>query len=406
MSKNIALFIMPRSSKAWKGSEALWITVAGWARAAERKFGNAAVVTTDDMVTASEAMDFPRGLSSHHKAKSRFIKFLPEVFKTFLKDLRQYRYSRNKSHYQKFRSEFKEHPIFIWEHHDIFPGLGRKIADQFGVPLITYVHAPQVWEASKWGVKRPIWGQWIEKRFEAESLRRTDLVACVSEEVAQKLKAMGIQEKKILVSPMAVDQDRFLSIERDDSLISAMNLKDKFVVGWTGSFRRFHGVDILVRAFKRLFDINQKVALLLVGDGHGKQEIKELVRSLGISETVVFAGRKNFSEIPKYVALFDAAVVSANSKEGFHYSPLKLREYMCGGVPSLAPDAGEIPYVFKHKENIFMYKTGDVDDLFFKLNEVLHDAKLRNSVGENGQGFILNNGTWDHELNRALRKVM
>ena len=54
-----SLFIMPRSSEARRGAEALWITVAGWAAAAERKFGKAYVLTTDRIATPTEVLKYP-----------------------------------------------------------------------------------------------------------------------------------------------------------------------------------------------------------------------------------------------------------------------------------------------------------------------------------------------------------
>ena len=59
----------------------------------------------------------------------------------------------------------------------------------------------------------------------------------------------------------------------------------------------------------------------------------------------------------------DLAIVSAHSTKGFHYSPLKLREYLITGLATLAPRAGEVPEKFKDNEHVILYDIGDVKGL-------------------------------------------
>jgi hypothetical protein len=54
-----AIFVMPRESSAWQGSEALWITVSGWASAAERRYGKSVVITSDRLASPDEAGTYP-----------------------------------------------------------------------------------------------------------------------------------------------------------------------------------------------------------------------------------------------------------------------------------------------------------------------------------------------------------
>ncbi|MTI19979.1 glycosyltransferase family 1 protein [Fulvivirga sp. RKSG066] len=403
---NSAIFIVPRSSSAWVGSEAIWITVAGWARASKKKFDNTIVITTDRVAKPNEVLDYPLG-SNYIKKKiyRRRFKLLPKLFKVLFKDILQYKSSKSSSNYQSFYTSFDDKPAFVWEQHDIFPGPGRKIANKFKVPLITYVHAPQVWEAAKWGVHRPVWGDWIEKNIETRSLLQSDLIACVSFEVENKLIQMGVPKEKILVSPMAVDIDLFGAINRDEVLLSKLGLKGKKVLGWTGSFRKFHGLDILIEAFKNVLDKDSNIALLLVGDGGERGNVEQIVKELGIEQSVVFTGRKKFTEIPRYVGLFDVAIVSARSNEGFHYSPLKLREYMCAGVASMAPRAGEIPQVFDDGENILLYEAGNINSISATIKKLFHNRELRNNIAINGKRHIKKTGTWEVELSKTLSKL-
>lgn len=401
--KKVALFIMPRSSSAWKGSEALWITVAGWASAAEHTFGEAWVLTTDRCATPAEAMNFPLGNNDGEVSnKSRLIKFIPTIAVTLMKDVRLWFNSKKHSAFRnKNRWEGKS-IVFVWEHHDIFPGPGRRLAKELNVPFIKYVHAPQVWELAKWGVKRPLWGQLLEKFSEVQSLNQATLVACVSKEVCDQLKIMGVKEDKILVSPMAVDPQPFISASRSSELIKKHNLTEKFVIGWTGSFRNFHGLDLLILAYKKVAFKFPDCVLLLVGDGLERKKLEELVLQNDLNGLVIFAGRKSFTEIPSYVALFDVAVVSARSAEGFHYSPLKLREYLAAGKPTLAPRAGEIPVAFQDGKHLLLYEAGNIESLFSAIVKLRSDASFGEVLGRQGKAHVLATGTWAVELEKVV----
>ncbi len=392
-----AIFIMPRSSKAWKGAEALWITVAGWSAAAKRIFGAAWVMTSDTIVDPATAIHFPVGGSI--PSKSVKGSWVPTMVKTAAKDFilwRQTRSFRNK----RLAQPWDVTPIkFVWEQHDLFAGPGKKLATKLGVPFVLYVHAPVVWEAEKWGVKRPLWGKLLERISEKRSLYRADVVACVSQDVAKKLRSMGIPERKILVSPMAVDASLFGSTASEE-LKTSLALTGKFVIGWTGSFRSFHGLDLLVFAFAKVNALHPESVLLLVGDGAERIKTEALVQQLKLGDAVRFTGKVSFTQIPKYISMFDLAVVSARSADDFHYSPLKLREYLAAGVPTIAPRAGDMATVFQDEKHLLLYKAGDIDDTATKLLRLMEDRPLLLKLSEAGKNYAMTNCTWDCEVKK------
>jgi glycosyltransferase involved in cell wall biosynthesis len=397
------LFVMPRNSAAWNGAEAMWITVAGWASSAKDFFGNAWVITSDTLATPEEIATYPLVTSKDRNKRSEGKRFIPEVLKTFLKDIILWK-NRNRKTYAD--APWLEHNIaFVWEHHDLFSGPGWKIAKKLSVPFVKYVHAPVIWEASKWGVKRPLWGKFLESFFEKPSLIKADIVACVSDQVAKKLLDMGIHESKIVISPMAVDPKRFTNISPKQDLKKRLGLENKLVVGWIGSFRSFHGLDKLVKVFCEAQRKKSDLALLLIGDGAEQMAIRKLAMELGITESVIFTGKIPFAEIPYYVQLFDIAIVSANNNDDFHYSPLKLREYLAAKKPTLAPNAGEIPIMFEDNEEILLYNIGNEDDLLTKLRLLSEDKDLRERLGEKGFKKIMEKGTWNVELMKVLTKL-
>ena len=79
----------------------------------------------------------------------------------------------------------------------------------------------------------------------------------------------------------------------------------------------------------------------------------------GIADAVVLPGAIAHTDMPEFIAAMDVAVVSARPDAGFHYSPLKLREYMACGVPVVAPRLGEIPRTVHDGEDALLHPPGD-----------------------------------------------
>ncbi|WP_439881744.1 glycosyltransferase [Pontibacter sp. MBLB2868] len=410
-SKSGVIFIMPRSSSAWNGAEALWITVAGWAAAVEQRYGKAWIATTDKVASTQEVLHYPlvsKGSQNVQSIKQKwYSKIFPSVLKTAIKDWLLYSKQPVKWPLD-FDGEWNKPEMkikFVWEQHDLFPGPGFRIAKKLNVPYVIYVHAPVVWELAKWGVKRPIWGKYLEQHVEAGSLKKADLVACVSEEVRSKVIEMGVDPERAFISPMAADSLLFSPKEKNKELVTRYELDGSLVIGWTGSFRSFHGLDVVVKAFSKLQQKVKHVKLLLVGEGSEKPRIEVLVDELSLQDSVVFAGKQAFTDIPDYVSVFDVALVSAKSAEGFHYSPLKLREYLAAGKATIAPNAGEIPVKYQDEEHLLLYQAGNVDDLYDKMYMLTSDENFRRKLEVAASIKSQESGTWIHELDRTMSKI-
>lgn len=404
---NTSVFIVPRGSTQWKGNEAGWITASGWASAGKELWGEALVATTDNVFEPEESRVFPLGSEMNNPSKSPkpykkiARKLIPEFFITALKDLKLKRSKPNVWPIENDTRLDKHTLKLVWERHDLFAGPGYEIAKKYDVPFIISVEALAVWEAKKWGVNRPFWGDWLERNVEAKSLKNADLVCCVSEEVKNKVISMGIDTDKVIVTPNRVDSTLFNPEINGTKIRENLALKNKIVFGWTGSFRGFHAVDDIILAFSLVHKKHPDTVLVLVGDGQQYPHIQELVEEKGLTDSVLMPGKKPFIEIPEYVANFDIALVSARSAEGFHYSPLKLREYLAAGKSVIAPNAGDLPTTFKNGSQVLLYEPGNYKDLSQMMLTLVEDPSLRNKLSDNAKKWFKEEGSWVHELKKV-----
>jgi glycosyltransferase involved in cell wall biosynthesis len=397
--------VMPRASTEWASAAAMWVTAAGWAAAGRRVLGGGWVVTPDRVASPDEVLAFtdpppsaPVGAPSSRTRRLR----PPAVVVTAIKDAqrlgRAQRFGRAELHGPWEQTEVR----FVWQHHDLFHRTGSRLARELGCPVVSYVHAPQVWEAARWGVTRPGWGPLLERFGERPQLRESDLVACVSDEVAAELVRLGVPPGRIVVAPMAVDLSRFNPDVDGQEVRRRFRLDDRFVVGWTGSFRQFHGLEGALDAFGEVKAARPHATLLLVGDGAERQSLEARAHAAGLADSVVFTGSVGAAEIPRYVAAMDVALVVAREGEQFHYSPLKLREYLACGVPVVGPNLGEVARLLGDDQVGRVYRPGDPAALAMQIVSLIDDRAERERMALAGLEWVTEHGTWDAQLERVL----
>lgn len=399
-----AVIVMPRSRAEGAPAAGLWTLAAGWAAAAQRRFGNAWIVTLDGVASPDEVLSYADPGPGRTTRRTPRFPYAPVVVRTAAKDVMRASAARASRVRATAQIEWRDHELaFVWQHHDLFQSPGVAIARRSCCPLVSFVDAPQVWETRRWGVTRPGWGHLVERYGELPQLRASDVVACVSDEVAREVVRLGVDRERIVLSPTAVDAELFAPAENRATDRRAFGLGDAFVVGWAGTFRRFHGLDTVVEAFGHLRRDADEARLLLVGDGAERQHVEAMVAEVGGgARGVVFTGAVGARTVPACLNAMDVAVVSARSADGFHYSPLKLREYLACGRAVLAPRIGEIPGFVDDGVHALLYEPGNADDLVAKLRLLRDDPQLRTRLGTAGRELVLRTATWDTRLAELL----
>ncbi len=365
---------------------AVWVTISNWADALADRYGSAEVVTPLERLTPSEARDRAFAASSLTDAAavgSGRVRHGPDVrplVGTFAKDLRWGWWSVEAA--RRARSVdlevFRGAP-FVWQHHDLFARSGFAAARRLGTPLVLFVDAPQVWEARRWGVGRPGWGSVLEKVAERPQLLAADVVACVSDEVAQQVTAMTHGRANVLVTPctaeVATTDDRARNRQEHQ-------LDGRFVVGWVGSFRRFHHADMLVRVAAALGRDVDNVTLFMIGDGPTRAECNRLAAELGVDAR--FTGQVPNHQVRGLLQACDVGVVPAGEGDSFHYSPLKLKEFMAARLPTVVPRAGEMARTLKPDVDTLFFAPGDEAELRAQIGRLAADHDLRSRVARAG----------------------
>ena len=114
-------------------------------------------------------------------------------------------------------------------------------------------------------------------------------------------------------------------------------------------------VEFLINAHQKLVTYNDRIKLLIVGDGPDKEKYEKLSESLGMSQNIIFNGKAAWEEIPLYyhsANLF--ATASTTETQG-----LTVIEAMASNVPPLCIEDDSFKGTVTDELNGRFFKTDD-----------------------------------------------
>lgn len=226
-------------------------------------------------------------------------------------------------------------PDVIYERLSLFGTAGRRLAERVSALHVIEINALLAEEEVRW---RGL--HYIEEavRREAEVLDAADVRVCVSAEIAARVDDLAPGPRTVVV-PNGVDTDLFAQLpSRADARRDLSLPVDVPLIGFLGSLRPWHGLDVALNAMASLPD----ASLVIAGDGPIRTELERTAACLGISDRVHWLDNVAHDLVPAFLAGIDVAIAPYPPLDGFAFSPLKLFEYLAAGVPIVASDVGQV----------------------------------------------------------------
>lgn len=196
---------------------------------------------------------------------------------------------------------------------------------------------------------------------------------------ALKKEAEKYTRKEVGVIPFGIDAKLFHPIEKPNTEI--------ITIGIVKAMEDVYGVDILIDAFTNLYNDNNNLRLLLVGDGSKLKHYKLWVDGIGLEKAIRFTGRKEVEELPLYFSVMDICVFPSRM-ESFGVAIL---EASACGKPVIGSNIGGIPEVIKDEETGILLKSNGVLALEDAILRLINNKELRIKMGEAGRKFVIEN---------------
>jgi glycosyltransferase involved in cell wall biosynthesis len=263
----------------------------------------------------------------------------------------------------------------IYERYSLFSAAAVRTARSLGVPCCVEVNAPLVQEQRRF---RRLAHVAEAEAVEAEVFAGADALLAVSDEVRAYALAKGAEAARTHVMPNGVDVARF---HPEVPVAPPDGLAGKFVVGFSGSLKPWHGVEMLMDAFRLLARRSPDYHLLIVGDGPLRDWIHGYLRGAELEAAVTCTGWVGHEQLPGLLRAMEVAVAPYPAMESFYFSPLKLYEYMAVGVPVIASGMGQIARIIRHEETGLLVEPGDPGALADQIERLRTDPVLRARIG-------------------------
>jgi len=291
---------------------------------------------------------------------------------------------------------------FIYERLSLWNFSGVEASKTLGIPHVLEVNAPLSVEQETY---RSLHLKSLAQSIEAVLFRKADLLIAVSEALKDYITRGGTSTDKIQVLPNAVESDRFArGIHTDSRTIKRRyNIpEDKLVVGFIGSLKRWHGIEILMETMKLLWSVSPDFHLLVVGHGPLRDWIEKTTSEGGFSQGVTITGEVHHDMIPSYIQCMDVTVAPYLDIEEFYFSPLKIFEYMAAGKPVVASRLGQIQELVKDGESGLLCIPGDSEDLANKIIFLRDNPGFGQKIGDNAVKAARKHGDWKNNANSII----
>jgi len=308
---------------------------------------------------------------------------------------------------------------FIYQRYSGESFSGAYLSLKAGIPFILEFNSSEVWKLKNWSKTKNPFKNFLKtyiqlpitKRIERYNLKHAHLIVVVSQVLKDNLIAQGIDGNKILVNPNGVEVEKFSSIQKSEAILQKHNLSNKFVVGFIGTFGKWHGVVEMAKAavlfFEKYPEQRNKVNFLIIGSGKLFPEVEAIIEQSPYTEQIKLIGAIPQEKAPAYLRtcdLFLSPHIKNPDGTKFFGSPTKLFEYMACERPIIASDLDQIGEIFTHGENSHMVTPGNVKELSDAINKLVLDTDYCVKIAKGAFDLVNSKYTWDRHVEHILDK--
>jgi glycosyltransferase involved in cell wall biosynthesis len=291
----------------------------------------------------------------------------------------------------------------VYERYSLFSAAAALVKEATGAPVVLEVNAPLIDEQRVHRVLAD------EARAIADTRRivtAADVVACVSQDVANWVTDLtgGTATGKTAVCPNGVNTARIHPADRRNTEPAAAG----FTIGFVGTLKPWHGVDVLLRAAAAAAAARPGGApwrVVIAGAGPEQDSLHALAEELASDALAIhFTGAVAPEDMPQVLQGFDVAVAPYPQADAVdqYFSPLKVYEYLAAGLAVVASSIGQIPAIIHDGSTGLLVTPGDPDALAAALLTLAADPDLRRTLGAAARVDAVAHHDWTAVLAREL----
>lgn len=250
--------------------------------------------------------------------------------------------------------------------------VGFVLGKLFNIPNILSLHGGDIYDPSK---KMSPHKSWFFRKVVRFILNRADRIVAQSSNTRDNALKYYSPKKDISIVPLAFHPPVPESILSEEPVFN----KGDFVLCTLGRLVKRKSMDVIIKA---LSDINEdKIKLVVMGDGPERPYLEKLTSDLNISEKVKFQGYVTEDEKNYYLKNSDLFVLPS-MHEGFG---IVFMEAMFMGLPIVCSNhGGQVDFLTDNK-NALLIGVEDVPGCRESIQKFYKDKKLYKKCSENNK---------------------
>ena len=313
-------------------------------------------------------------------------------------------------------------PAYIYERLCVGNYVGAQLSRELQIPYIVEYNGSELSLQRSFG--KPLFYEDVYLKAEQVAFRQATVISVISQVVKDDLVSRGIDAGRILVNPNGADVGSYApaTAEEKRAIRASLGFSDTDrVVGFTGTFGGWHGIDALAAAIPRVCAAAPHAKFLIIGDGSNKPQLDDEVAKHGVDDRVRRVGRVPQAEGARLLKACDLYVSPHNRHmvdSRFFGSPTKLFEYMAMGggiVASELEQIGEVlspalrvrdlanPDLIVDDQRAVLCAPGDVDELVGGILALVQRPQLACALGRNARQAVIDSYSWQQHVARLWR---
>jgi glycosyltransferase involved in cell wall biosynthesis len=276
----------------------------------------------------------------------------------------------------------------IYERFGLFSTGGVRAARELRIPHVLEVNAPLRAESARF---RELPHPDLAAELEREVVDGTGRVLAVSNALREMLVDDGVDASKVEVVPNGVDAEMLRAVEPRRGT--------RFTVGFAGSLKPWHGIDVLLEGFAAALHHEPTLRLEIVGHG----PLADAVATCGLPvDSLDYRGQLTHRETTRAIAGWDVGAAPYPAFDDFYFSPLKVGEYMACAACPVTSDLPALRELLGDGKRGVLVEPGDPGALAAALVALARERPRALALGAAARAFALACLGWDRNAHRAL----
>jgi len=217
------------------------------------------------------------------------------------------------------------------------------------------------------------------------------VICCSSYMISHVKWAFGLPNDKLVMVPNGVNTGCYSELDFDlKDFRSKFALPEEKIVLFVGRLVYEKGVQVLINAVPKILSkVNAK--FIIVGSGYMKEQLLNIVRSMGLEHKVLFQGFLDEATLLRLQKCADVSVVPSL----FEPFGIVALEAMAAKCPVVASDTGGLSEIIEHDVTGVKVYPNNTDSLAWGITKVLLDDGYRQYLRDNAYKKIVEKYDWE-----------